>query len=51
MSTRRKLHTIKHVNVGTVGHIDWGNNRMMRTRPSFPGYLADCIRAAILEFK
>lgn len=51
LSTRRKLHTIQHVNVGTVGHIDWGNNRMKRTRPYFPGYLADCIRAAIAEFK
>lgn len=46
-AARQKLHTIKHVNVGTVGHIDWGTNRLNRTRPCFPGYLADCIRAAI----
>lgn len=48
---RRKLHFIKHVNVGTVGHIDWGNNRLKRTRPYVTGYLADCIREAIKEFK
>lgn len=47
---RRKLGFIKHVNVGTVGHIDWGTNRYKRTRPYWPGYLADCIRTAIKTY-
>lgn len=47
---RRKLAFIKHVNVGTVGHIDWGTNRYKRTRPYWPGYLADCIRTAIKTY-
>lgn len=47
---RRKLAFIKHVNVGTVGHIDWGNN-LRRPRFQCPGILADCIRAAIKDFK
>lgn len=48
---RRKLAFIKHVNVGTVGHIDWGTNSLRRARPQCPGILADCIRAAIKDFK
>lgn len=44
---RRKLHYIKHVNVGTAGHIDYGNNRIRHPRPYWPGYLAECIRTAI----
>lgn len=47
---RRNLHHIKHVNVGTVGHVDWGNNRMKRARPYWPGYLAECIRTAIANY-
>lgn len=48
---RRKLAFIKHVSVGTVGHIDWGTNSLRRLRFQCPGVLADCIRAAIKEFK
>jgi hypothetical protein len=44
---RFRMHVIKHVSVGTVGHIDWGNNRIKHARPYWPGYLAECIRTAI----
>jgi len=47
---RRRLGFIKHVNVGTVGHIDWGNNRLIRPRPQHPGRLADAIRAVIANY-